>query len=84
MTITYGRLVYIIAVNPGYLPLGPAAKRYNKPDKKLSRQENGTTDRANDALGPEYASSETAITRDDNADSPGLELFYTKDIFVCS
>ncbi|KFZ11454.1 hypothetical protein V502_07538 [Pseudogymnoascus sp. VKM F-4520 (FW-2644)] len=84
MTITYGRLVYIVTVDPGYLPLGPAAKRYNKADKNLSRQNNGTIDRANDALGPEYPSSETAITRDDGPDSPGLELFYTKDIFVCS
>ncbi|KFY63090.1 hypothetical protein V496_04189 [Pseudogymnoascus sp. VKM F-4515 (FW-2607)] len=84
MTITYGRLVYIVTVDPGYLPFGPAAKRYNKSDKNLSRQNNGTTDGANDALGPEYQSSETAIARDDGADSPGLELFYTKDIFVCS
>lgn len=84
MAITYGRLVYIITVDPGYLPLGPAAKRYNKENGKRLRQKNRTTNRANDTLGTEYESSETAITRDDNPDSPGLELFYTKDLFVCS
>ncbi|KFY21578.1 hypothetical protein V493_07288 [Pseudogymnoascus sp. VKM F-4281 (FW-2241)] len=84
MTITYARLVYIVTVDPGYLPLGAAAKRYNKGDKNVSLQNNGAENRANDALGPEYRSSETAIIRDDGADSPGLELFYTKDIFVCS
>ncbi|KFX89211.1 hypothetical protein O988_08712 [Pseudogymnoascus sp. VKM F-3808] len=84
MAITYGRLVYIVTVDPGYLPLGPAAKRHSKATKKRSRRNNGTAVRANDALGPEYPSSETAIARDDGPDSPGLELFYTKDIFVCS
>ncbi|KFZ04823.1 hypothetical protein V501_08949 [Pseudogymnoascus sp. VKM F-4519 (FW-2642)] len=84
MTITYGRLVYTVTVDPGYLPLGPAAKRYNKADKNVSQENNRVAGRANDALGPGYPSSETAIARDDGADSPGLELFYTKDVFVCS
>lgn len=84
MTITYGRLVYTVTVDPGYLPLGPAAKRYDKADKNLSQQNNGVAGRANDTLGPEYPFSETATAIDDGADSPGLELFYTKDVFVCS
>ncbi|KFY38139.1 hypothetical protein V494_04501 [Pseudogymnoascus sp. VKM F-4513 (FW-928)] len=84
MAITYGRLVHIVTVDPGYLPLGPAAKKYNKDDKNLPPQDSRATNRANDPLGHEYPSSETAIARDDGADSPGLELFYTKDVFVCT
>ncbi|OBT53506.1 hypothetical protein VE04_08126 [Pseudogymnoascus sp. 24MN13] len=40
MTITYGRLVYTVTVDPGYLPLGLAAKRYNKADKNVSQENN--------------------------------------------
>jgi hypothetical protein len=40
------------------------------------------TGRANDTLGPEYPSSETETAIDDGADSPRLELFYTKDVSV--
>lgn len=77
------RLVYITMVDPPYLPLGPASLRnvgtYNATEKEKPRKE------AADGIGgTEYQQNTDAVlgTKDD-PDSPGLELFYTKDIFVC-
>ena len=92
MLATYGRLLHIILTDPGFLPLGPAAKRSAKrekrkrPESRNSRhkkdQEKG---RGKETVGRPYtATSETSVERDDNADSPGLELFYSKRVFVCS
>lgn len=82
LTITYGRLFYIVTLDPGYLPLGPAAKKFNHDEKRPRSKK--LANRTDENLGHEYTSSEAAIERDENVDSPGLELFYTKKIFVCS
>lgn len=62
-------------VDPPYVPLGPAAiqERRDRSKKTKARSEE-------DGLGMgEYNKESTK----DSPDSPGLELFYTKDIFVC-
>jgi palmitoyltransferase len=82
MAITYTRLLHIVTFDPGYLPLGKVAKRH-KHDNKRPRSKNTANGRA-DNFGREYTSSEASIVRDEDADSPGLELFYSKKIFVCS
>lgn len=76
------RLVYITMVDPPYLPLGPAALRnvgmYNATEKQKPRKE------ADGIGGTKYQQNTAGVlgTKDD-PDSPGLELFYTKDVFVC-
>ena len=84
MTITYIRLLYVVTFDPGYLPLGKAAKSYKQSKKTRPRSRDTSNDKENDNFGREYASSETCITRDEDPDSPGLELFFSKKIFVCS
>lgn len=84
MLATYGRLLHIILTDPGFLPLGPAAKRHAEWEKR-KRPQSRNKEQEKETVGRPYtATSETSVERDDNADSPGLELFYTKRVFVCS
>lgn len=86
MAVSFLRLVHITLYDPPYLPFGASAGRKRKAYKekgKIRSKENGI------ATG-EYVpgsrsggdSTETDISQDD-PDSPGLELFYTKDVFTC-
>lgn len=88
MLATYGRLLHIILTDPGFLPLGPAAKRdkRKRPQSRNSRHKKDQVKvQGEETVGRPYtAASDTSVSRDDNADSPGLELFYTKRVFVCS
>ena len=74
---TYGRLLYIITTDPGYLPLGPGAQKHGKKQDRSER-------RTSEDYGRDYESSAGSVIRDSDVDSPGLELFYTKQVFVCS
>jgi palmitoyltransferase len=95
MSITYFRLLYIVTFDPGFVPLGRVAPvaanskrkrrvgaRNDKRDEKRSGRNKiggGLT-----ASG-EYTADElsNSINWHTNADSPGLEEFYSKDVFVC-
>ena len=92
MSITYVRLLYIVTFDPGFIPLGPVAAnskrkrragaRNDKRDEKRSgrnKSDGGLT------TGGEYIADEpkNSINLHTNADSPGLEEFYSKDVFVC-
>ncbi|CZR62839.1 related to PFA3 Palmitoyltransferase for Vac8p, required for vacuolar integrity under stress conditions [Phialocephala subalpina] len=76
------RLVYLTIVDPPYLPLGAAALRdarmYDTTEKEKPKAD------ADGIGGAEYMQNMNRVlgTKDD-PDSPGLELFYTKDVFVC-
>lgn len=76
------RLVYLTIVEPPYLPLGAAAlrdtKTYNTTAKEKLKME------ATGIGGAEYGhNTNQVLGSKDDPDSPGLELFYTKDVFVC-
>ena len=88
MLATYGRLLHIILRDPGFLPLGSAAKHHKRKgpqSRNLRHKKDQEKGQGEETVGRPYtATSETSVERDDNADSPGLELFYTKRVFVCS
>ncbi|KAF4633085.1 hypothetical protein G7Y89_g5043 [Cudoniella acicularis] len=70
MTVSFLRLFYTTTFDPPYVPLGPTAIRDGKERGKLREEEDG--------IGTgEYNSGNAK----DDPDSPGLELFYTKDVF---
>ncbi|KAL1837440.1 hypothetical protein VTJ49DRAFT_3777 [Mycothermus thermophilus] len=69
---TYLRLFIVIQLDPGVTPLGPKALEQKAKVKDRSRRQ-----RDLEACGRYEARP------DDDPDSPGLELFYTKDVFVC-
>lgn len=88
MTTSFMRLAYITAFDPPYVPLGPSAPpavrdrisyRTNDIPKNTSKRGgNGI------AMGEYDAGDISAETKARNdPDSPGLELFYTKDVFTC-
>lgn len=87
MAVCFFRLVYITIFEPPYVPLGPRALRERTKDRAESK---ASSDKSGIG-GPEYntGASMTLETSgivagsDNDPDSPGLELFYTKDVFVC-
>jgi hypothetical protein len=81
MTTSFFRLVYVTAFDPPYVPLGPAVSGDRNPYKEKSRGEEG-----DGIAGGEYNPGGTSVNfygTNNDPDSPGLELFYTKDVFVC-
>ncbi|KAH7312009.1 DHHC palmitoyltransferase-domain-containing protein [Rhexocercosporidium sp. MPI-PUGE-AT-0058] len=86
MASSFFRLVYITTFDPPLVPLGPSAIR-----KRKTRSRDGKESGAGDGIGgDEYDSRESSGDTSRNAahpqedpDSPGLELFYTKDVFIC-
>ena len=86
MTVCFLRLIYVTVAEPPYVPLGPAALR-----ERQGYNEKGTARSKEDgiAMGEYYSGSNSGgaspdFRGSDDPDSPGLELFYTKDVFVCS
>ncbi|ORY60634.1 palmitoyltransferase PFA5 [Pseudomassariella vexata] len=74
MIATYVRTITIINTDPGLVPLGPLAIERRKKEKRSPK----TPSREGDIEGQPYY-----VSPDPNPDSPGLEQFYTKDVFVC-
>ncbi|KXX73201.1 Palmitoyltransferase PFA5 [Madurella mycetomatis] len=72
MLLSYLRVFLVIQRNPGVTPLGPGAVQLDGKAKKRSRRE-----------GDLEAGARYEERPDGNPDSPGLEAFYSKDIFVC-
>ncbi|KAM3088107.1 palmitoyltransferase pfa5 [Clarireedia jacksonii] len=71
MASAFLRVVYMTTIDPPYAPLGAGAiDRSRKPQRKND-----------DIAGEEYTSGDSVATRH-HPDSPGLELFYTKDVFT--
>lgn len=71
---SYTRVVFTVLFDPGVVPLGPLAderKRTEKAKPKAAKEDGGLEGRPYNA-GP-----------DRDPDSPGLEIFYSKDVFVC-
>ncbi|PVH86213.1 zf-DHHC-domain-containing protein [Cadophora sp. DSE1049] len=86
MAASFLRLVYITTFYPPLVPLGPSAIH----KRKTSSRNGGEKKLRGGIGGSEYGSrdssgdtSRNVASPQDDPDSPGLELFYTKDVFVC-
>lgn len=84
MLVTYLRLFLVIQFNPGVVPLGPLAveqRQRHKKELKEKRRQSGPCGRLRgDDL---EANRYEGYWPDPNVDSPGLERFYSKDVFIC-
>lgn len=86
MTASFIRLVHITVWDPPYLPLGASADRARQTftEKGKARQEeNGITNGEYDPGDSSGNTSSDTTKPQNDPDSPGLELFYTKDVFTC-
>ncbi|KAK8023615.1 hypothetical protein PG993_011681 [Apiospora rasikravindrae] len=72
MVATYLRTIVTINTDPGLVPLGPLA---------VSRRSNDGSDKSH--RGDDLEGQPYFVQPDSNPDSPGLEQFYTKDVFIC-
>lgn len=71
--LTYLRTFLTIQLNPGFVPLSAERAALEKERKKNKKR----TGRGRDIEAQPW------IPPDSNPDSPGLEAFYSKDVFVC-
>jgi palmitoyltransferase len=71
MLLAYLRVFLVIQTDPGVTPLGPKAAEQNAKVKGRSRRERDLE-----------AQGRYEARPDENPDSPGLEKFYSKDVFV--
>jgi palmitoyltransferase len=87
MTICFFRLVYITVFEPPYVPLGPRALQERKQERAGSKASSDTSGiggvEYNAGVPADRVTSGVVAGSDNDPDSPGLELFYTKDVFVC-
>ncbi|KAF6844282.1 palmitoyltransferase pfa5 [Colletotrichum musicola] len=71
--VAYLRTFLKIKTDPGIVPLGPQAQLPSQqPSKRRNRRKEGDLESQPYFTGP-----------DQNPDSPGLEEFYSRDVFVC-
>ncbi|KAI1764932.1 zf-DHHC-domain-containing protein [Hypoxylon sp. FL1150] len=73
MAATYLRTISTVLLDPGVVPLGPRLEARRKFESESSRPGRGT----------DFDSRAYQAGPDPDPDSPGLEQFYTKDVFVC-
>jgi palmitoyltransferase len=73
--ISYARVVFTIQTDPGLVPLTNGRK-----DEAADAAEKGRRSRPRRHRDPE---DPPWVPPDTNPDSPGLEAFYSKDVFVC-
>ena len=87
MATSFFRLVYITVLEPPYVPLGPRALRERNQDRVESKASSDKSDiggaEYDAGAGTGQGASGIVAGSDNDPDSPGLELFYTKDVFVC-
>lgn len=76
MSVTYLRLLLVVALDPGVVPLGPDAAV--APGGRRKRRGRKSASRHDDVEAHPYEPGP-----DTNPDSPGLERFYSKEVFVC-
>jgi len=80
MSITYFRLLYIVLFDPGFVPLGRPAEEHDINPKRRRR----VRSRDEGFGGGEYKPSQKKVVNcHTDADAPGLEEFYSRDVFVC-
>jgi len=79
MVFTYLRVFLVIQFDPGVVPLGTLAVEQKEKEKK-KRKKNGCCNHVGDDL---EANRYEGYWPDPSVDSPGLERFYSKDVFIC-
>lgn len=80
MAITYFRLLYIVLFDPGFVPLGRPARAHDVDPKR----QRGVGARDDGVGGREYGvPPKKTLNWHTDADAPGLEGFYSRDVFVC-
>ncbi|KAK0723720.1 DHHC palmitoyltransferase-domain-containing protein [Apiosordaria backusii] len=77
MLLSYFRVFLEIQQNPGVTPLGERAVQQREQEKERKRL--GRKGGSDLEAGERYEAC-----ADNNPDSPGLERFYSKDVFVCN
>ncbi|KAK4172508.1 putative palmitoyltransferase [Triangularia setosa] len=77
MLLSYFRVFLEIQHNPGVTPLGERAVQQRERERQRKRQ--GRKGESDLEAGERYEAC-----ADSNPDSPGLERFYSKDVFVCN
>ncbi|KAK4188943.1 putative palmitoyltransferase [Podospora australis] len=75
--LTYFRVYVQVQIDPGVTPLG--ARAVQQREQAQARKRNRRKGEADLESGHRYDS-----WADDGSDRPGLELFYSKDVFVCN
>ncbi|KAJ4419307.1 palmitoyltransferase pfa5 [Neurospora sp. IMI 360204] len=80
MLLTYIRLFLVIQSNPGVVPLGQRAIwRLEKKEKEKPSWRRHKHKQTDDIEATAYSN----VGPDEDPDSPGLESFYSKDVFIC-
>lgn len=85
---SYIRILYTIRTNPGYVPLGPATEKQNLDNQDVEMEAgrgSPTSPPRQSVAGEPYSEngSDAPGAPESSLDAPGLEEFYTKDMFVC-
>ncbi|KAK3943969.1 putative palmitoyltransferase [Diplogelasinospora grovesii] len=80
MLITYLRVFLVIQYNPGVVPLGAGVIESRARPKKRKK----ACGRGQELDDLEANSGRYESKPDPNPDSPGLERYYSKDVFVCA
>ena len=80
--VAYVRVYVVIQLDPGVVPLGPRAI---KQEEELRERKKNKKTAQSFSCGPDLEANRYEAWPDDtDADSPGLEAFYSKDVFVCN
>ncbi|KAI1324558.1 palmitoyltransferase PFA5 [Xylariaceae sp. FL0255] len=74
MVTTYARTLYTAYFDPGVVPLGPRA---------IARLEKESQQRQKTQVSGDIESRAYDAGPDIDPDSPGIENFYTRDVFIC-
>ena len=97
MGFTYFRLLYVVTTNPGYVPQGSRHERKSKIASQRKKREgtadvqcdleecaNAHVEKRGDGESARDTESGGAFNRSISTEqAPGLEDFYSKDVFVC-
>lgn len=80
---TYARVLYTIAVDPGFVPRSSAFDEHKNPIENKNKKVENTTDPPGIAKSQPYSRVDSSRRPDDGSEGPGLAEFYNKDVFVC-
>lgn len=84
MACAFFRLIYVTFHHPPFVPLGPAAARDRVRDSKSRKERRvgigrGEYNQENATVVADARSEPAGV----DADAPGLEQFYSRDVFIC-
>ena len=84
MVLTYLRVLFVIQFNSGVVPLGALAAERREKEQLDKKERRKAWAQCHGGGGHDLeANRYEGYWPDPNVDSPGLELFYSKDVFIC-